>query len=289
MKNIFQIIKLDNGTYSIRSIKDAETFHPVIGPTNEAKALYLNQLNIPTRMAQYKKQFAIWDVGLGAAANPITILQHTKHIKTSLKILSFDKTILPLEFALQNTQYLTYLKGWEHILTTLLEKHTVVFNNGIQPVEWNLIKGDFPETIQKAINSYLTLQPPCAILYDAYSPKSNPDMWTLNLFKNIYSLLSPEVPCSLATYSRSTMIRVTLLVAGFFVGTGHPIGEKEETTIAANRPELIDNLLDKRWLLRAKRSTNAEPMTELVPLQKPLTKTTLELLLNHPQFNTQPI
>jgi len=85
------------------------------------------------------------------------------------------------------------------------------------------------------------------------------------------------------------MIRVTLLVAGFFVGTGHPTGEKEETTIAANRPELIDNLLDKRWLLRAKRSTNAEPMTEPVPLQKPLTKTTLELLLNHPQFNTQPI
>ena len=59
-------------------------------------------------------------------------------------------------------------------------------------------------------------------------------MWTLPLFENLFRALDPARPCALTTYSRSTMIRATLLLAGFFVGTGQATGLKEETTMAAN-------------------------------------------------------
>jgi hypothetical protein len=97
-------------------------------------------------------------------------------------------------------------------------------------------------------------------------------------------LLDPKRPCALPTYSRSTMLRVTLLLAGFFVGKGHATGEKEETTIAANQRELVREPLDLRWLRRARNSTSAEPLWTPVYRQARLSSETWERLIRHPQF-----
>jgi hypothetical protein len=81
------------------------------------------------------------------------------------------------------------------------------------------------------------------------------------------------------------MLRVTLLLAGFFVGVGHATGEKEETTIAANTIDLIAEPLDRRWLQRAHRSSSAEPLWEPVYRQAALSSATWDKLLQHPQFS----
>jgi hypothetical protein len=80
------------------------------------------------------------------------------------------------------------------------------------------------------------------------------------------------------------MLRVTLLLAGFYVGVGHATGEKEETTIAANSLELLDEPLGAQWLDRARRSKSAEPMWEPVYRQAHLAAPTWEKLRTHPQF-----
>jgi hypothetical protein len=82
------------------------------------------------------------------------------------------------------------------------------------------------------------------------------------------------------------MLRVTLLLAGFFVGVGHATGEKEETTIAGNSLDLIREPLDRRWLQRAHRSTSAEPLVEPVYGQARLSARNWEQLQRHPQFAT---
>ena len=109
-------------------------------------------------------------------------------------------------------------------------------------------------------------------------------MWTLPLFRDLFRLLDPARPCAMPTYSRSTMLRVTLLLAGFYVGAGHATGEKEETTIAANTLALIEQPLDRKWLARAARSTSAEPMSEPTYAQAPLLPETKAQLESHPQF-----
>jgi hypothetical protein len=109
-------------------------------------------------------------------------------------------------------------------------------------------------------------------------------MWTLPLFTNLFRLLDPLRPCAMPTYSRSTILRVTLLLAGFYVGVGHATGDKEETTIAANDLNLLAEPLDQRWLERARRSHSAEPMVEPVYRIAPLSPQTTEALRQHPQF-----
>jgi tRNA U34 5-methylaminomethyl-2-thiouridine-forming methyltransferase MnmC len=283
----YQLVRLNNGICSVRSLADSETFHPVIGPVAEAEALYVNQLRLRERLQTHSGEFVIWDVGLGAAANALTVLRAAKNIACNIRFVSFDHTIEPLEFALKNADALGYFGGYENRLKEFLRERRVEFQDGKQSVNWELRLGDFPTFLS---NSKLKIQnsklvpAPHAILFDAFSPAKNPAMWTLPLFTNLFQLLDPQRPCALPTYSRSTILRVTLLLAGFFVGVGHATGEKEETTIAANDLSLISEPVDRRWLERAKRSHRAEPLIENVYRIAPLSDGSWKKLQAHPQF-----
>lgn len=284
----YKLIRLQNGEYTVHSTVYKETFHHSIGPVKEAETLYLQQLWLRERIKTATCEFVIWDVGMGAVANPIVILKATENDHCKIRIFSFDKTSRALKFALLHTDKLTYLKGYEIYLTQLIETGETTFTNGRQSVHWKYLECDFPSLIYNCISGNIHNPPdtPDAILFDAYSPAKNPEMWELRLFSSIYKLLNPNHPCSLATYSRSTMLRVTLLLAGFYVGVGSATGEKEETTIASNTIELIEHPLDRRWLLRARRSTSAEPLYAPIYRQTKISRETFEKLLQHPQFST---
>ena len=280
----YKLVGLANGTCSIHSLVHDETFHPVIGPVAEAETLYVHQLQLVERLRQHTGEFVVWDVGLGAAANALTVLRATRHLSCQIRLISFDQTIEPLQFALRHASELGYLSGYEPALQRLLSANSVAvcFVHGPQTVEWELHLSDFPSLLrQPAADAY---PKPHAILFDAYSPASNPAMWTLPLFARLFQLLDPDRPCALPTYSRSTMLRVTLLLAGFYVGRGHATGEKEETTIAANQIGLLSEPLASHWLKRVRSSTSAEPLHMPSYRQAPITPASWEQLRRHPQF-----
>ena len=276
----YQLVQLANGAFSIHSIAEGETFHPVIGPVAEAQALYVDQLKLRDRVRDEPGEFVIWDVGLGAAANVLTALRATCDLPCSLHIISFDHTIEPLKFARQQAAALGYFERYENAVDELLATSVASFQHARQTVRWQLHLGDFPEFLR----SSTAVSPPHAILFDAFSPAKNPAMWTAPLFAALYRRLDPNRPCAMPTYSRSTMLRVTLLLAGFYVGIGHATGEKEETTLAANTLSLIEDPLPPSWLQRARRSRSAEPMWEPTYRQAPLNPGTWEKLQQHRQF-----
>lgn len=278
----YKLVKLATGAHSVRSLAYQETFHPVIGPVAEAEALYVRQLGLVERLRQTRGDFVIWDVGLGAAANVLTVLHATRQTPCSLRLLSFDQTIDALEFASGHAAALGYFGGYERQTRQFLRERHLDFQAGAQRVTWELHLGDFPTLVQQPAARHFPK--PHMIMFDAFSPARNPDMWTQPLFSDLFRLLDPARPCALPTYSRSTMLRVTLLLAGFFVGVGHATGEKEETTIAANTLDLLAEPLDRRWLARARRSSSAEPLWEPVYRQARLSPETWERLQDHPQF-----
>jgi tRNA U34 5-methylaminomethyl-2-thiouridine-forming methyltransferase MnmC len=275
----YQLARLKNGAYSVRSLAEGETFHPVVGPIAEAEALYVKQLRLRERVQSHDGEFVVWDVGLGAAANAIAVLRATADLSSQVRIVSFDHTLAPLEFALRHANELGYLSGYEGAIQDLLKTRRAL--NG----RWEVRVGDFPGALR---NDPRPSPAPHAILFDAFSPAKNPAMWTASLFSDLYQCLDPKRPCVMPTYSRSTMLRVTLLLAGFFVGAGHATGEKEQTTIAANTPDLLDEPLSKDWLERARRSKSAEPLWEPVYRQAHLSRESWEKLLRHPQFQLAP-
>ena len=280
----YRLVKLPNGACSVHSVAHGETMHPGLGPILEAEALYVGQLQLTERLREVgaREEIVIWDVGLGAAANTLAVLRALRHAERAARVLSFDITEGPLQFALSQRKQLGFFDGYEAALDQLLDCQRADFQNGRQPVRWELHLGDFPSLLKQSPAG--SWPKPHAILFDPWSPAKNPSMWTAPLFSDLFNLLDATRPCGLSTYSRSTMLRVSLLLAGFWVGAGSATGRKEETTMASNRPELIRQPLDGRWLERARRSRSAEPLWELVYRQAPLAPATWERLRRHPQF-----
>ena len=287
MPGDYKLVQLASGAKTLLSTSYGEKMHPGLGPQAEAELLYVRQLKIRERLRNHSGEFVIWDVGLGAAANAIAALNATKTIPGKLHLVSFDNSAEPLEFALKHADDLGYPTGYEEQLAVLLGQKAVQFQNENCHIRWNFHLGDFPALLA---NSKLNTQyskfppPPHAIIYDAFSPAKNPAMWTLPLFEDLFRALDPARPCALTTYSRSTLIRVTLLLAGFFVGIGHATGAKEETTIAANDLSLIAEPLNARWLARALHSDSAEPLRQPAHSRKPLSLATADKLRQHRQF-----
>jgi len=282
----YELVRLANGIRSIRSLAVGETFHPVVGPAAEAEALYVNQLQLARRMRAEPGEFVIWDVGLGGGANVLTVLDRTRGAGRRLRMVSFDQSLAPLEFALSHAPELGYFAGYETHAARLISRRSVEFADAGRQIQWELHLGDFPALLSR--RDVLDLPSPHAVLFDAYSPARNPAMWTLPLFEQLFHRLDPQRPCALPTYSRSTLLRVTLLLAGFHVGVGHATGEKEETTIAGNTGELIAEPLGLDWLKRALASTSAEPLCEPHYRQAALTPESRGRLLAHPQFRHLP-
>jgi tRNA U34 5-methylaminomethyl-2-thiouridine-forming methyltransferase MnmC len=273
----FELVTVQTGVRSLRSREFGETFHPVVGPMIEAVALHVRQQRLVERAALTSSPFVIWDVGLGAAANAIAVLEAFQAAQPTARVElhSFDHTTAPLAFAFEHALELGYLAPHTEALQLLLECGRW---QSPPPLDfaWHFHAGDFRRSMAAA-------PAPHAILYDPYSPSANPDLWTLEHFTELRTCLDPAVPCLLTNYTRSTAVRVTLLLAGFFVGRGHATGEKDQTTIASNVIDLLEDPLDTRWLDRVRRSTSSAPRrSEEPPAQ--ISTEDFERLCAHPQF-----
>ena len=271
----FEIVTVKTGVPSVRSLEFGETFHPVVGPMVEAEALHVRQQRLVERAETTRGPFVIWDVGLGAAANAIAVLNaFADRAELEVELHSFDQSTEPLEFALSHAAELGYMVPHSGRVAGLLAAGTAQFSG----VRWQFHQGHFPDLAQPG-----RFPAPHAILYDPYSPTANPGLWTLEQFSAVHACLSPSAPCLLSNYTRSTAVRVTLLLAGFYVGRGAATGEKDETTIAANAPELLSAPLEPAWLKRVRSSTRSAPL-RIHGVPGPIGEPDWERLLAHPQF-----
>jgi tRNA U34 5-methylaminomethyl-2-thiouridine-forming methyltransferase MnmC len=251
MSEEFSLVTVAAGVKSLRSLEHGETFHPVVGPMAEARGLHVGQSRIVERLKGGAEKFVVWDVGLGAGANAIAVLEAVGDLGVELELHSFDCTLAPLRFAREHAEELEYARDWVGPMGELIEQG----ETQIGAVKWRRHLGDFREEMET------TAAPaPGAILYDPYSPRANPGLWTLEHFARLRARAGKD--CMLTSYSRSTAVRVTLALAGFFVGRGTATGEKDETTVAATRRELLENPLGEEWLGRVKRSTRGGPLRE---------------------------
>jgi hypothetical protein len=254
--------------------------HVGTDPVTESRALHVTQQRLPERVAEWTADspFVIWDVGLGPAANALAVILALKGSGVPVEIHSFEIDTAVLEFSLGHASELGYLAGWESIIAKLLDQGNVMALPGIR---WVLHRGDFscmrPES-----------SPPSAILFDPYSPARNPEMWNLGTFRLLRGAAADHTPCLLTNYTRSTSVRVTMLMAGWFVGRGVATGGKEETTVAANHPSLLSDPLDASWLRRVRSSTNAAPLRGRLYNRAPISGEDAASLEAHPQFSPRP-
>jgi len=265
------------GFASIQQISSGEIFHLRSAPIEEARNLYLEQSGLAEMLRQAAKAFVVWDVGLGAAANAMVAIHCYEELagKDPLRpmtVISFENDLHPLTLALKQSANFPYLrhpapwailrKGrWQSVRSSRLS--------------WQLVRGDFRTTVLQSLPA------PDLIFYDMFSSKTCPELWTLEVFRNLFMACKSQVT-KLVTYTRSTSARAALLGAGFYVARGRASKAQEESTIALmpSGAAQTDSLLGCDWLRRWERSRAKYPAL-LVPDER---LTFEHLIRNHPQF-----
>ncbi len=271
----FEIVKTTAGAISIRNNMVNEIMHNPVGPWKEANALYVKQSNLEKKLTTYSKteihsstneEFVVFDVGLGAAANALATLHCFKKFNIPMRLVSFEIDLELLKFALLNSHQFLHFKGYEKVVETILNEKYWESGN----IVWELYEGDFLNTIHQ-VKHHCDL-----VYYDPYSPKVNQEMWSTECFKKLKTKCKDNT--EFYNYSQATPIRAALLEAGFYVGYGMPIGEKNATTQAACLIKNINNPLDHRWLERWRRSHTPFPYGCKDPVKLK------EVISSHSQF-----
>lgn len=229
-------------------------------------------------------ELVVWDVGLGAAANAMAVLQCFDRCREEypagalrpLRLVSFECDLDPLRLAAGHAGYFPHLR---HAAPQAILQHGT-WEHPAGGMRWELLQGDFLALLASA-------RAPDLIFYDPFSAKTDSALWTGETFTLIRAVCGQK-PAELYTYSAATAVRVALLGAGFYVAEGVGTGPKATTTIAFTTPEgarahpRAFALLGAGWLGRWRRSSARAPAT-----LAPEARTHLEQRIEaHPQFAT---
>lgn len=245
--------------------------HSRIGPAIESELVYAARARIEEMLNSAAAKVVLYDVGMGTGANALAVLNRIAEktdARGSLELFSFESKPEGLLAALRNIDAFPEFRPWETRLRDLLSKAEARFNIGGVEIAWRLLTGDFYTRIAEC-------PPPDAIFFDFYSPKIVPELWTLARFCEIRGKMGDH-PASLYTYSAATPVRLSLLAAGFFIGSGVPTGMKNETTIAATHFELLSAPLDRTWLTK---------LTSSASIAGPEFTAMKTAVANHPQWS----
>jgi tRNA U34 5-methylaminomethyl-2-thiouridine-forming methyltransferase MnmC len=252
----FELTTLRNGTRAVRHVGHGEVMHPSVGPWQEAQTLYVAQSRLAEKLQTGGPAVHLWDVGLGAGTNAVAALTCARELggrqRRQLKVVSFEIDLAPLRLALADAEGFPFLQPFAEAGEALLASRR--WSEGL--LEWELHLGDAAALWRE----HGALEPADVIFFDPFSPASNPELWTPAAFALLRQHAREDgAGCTLFTYSAATPTRVSLLLGGFFVGTGASTGMKAETTVAATRLESLREPLDQRWLARWERSTAQAP------------------------------
>ena len=218
------------GFACIRQISTGEMMHSHSPPMDEARALYVEQSDLATRLRQGASEstpLVIWDVGLGAAANAMAAIlcfeeQAERGPVRPLTVISFENDLDSLRLALRHKKLFPYLR--HGAADTLVHRGTWK-SRRFEGLTWQLLPGDFQQKISEAPAT------PDLIFWDLFSFRTQADQWSIDKFRRLFEACGSQ-QAELFTYSTSTAVRVALLAAGFYVAQGRSSGVKTETTVA---------------------------------------------------------
>lgn len=234
----YKIIKTEDNSETVYSEFFNEACHNLSGAYAETVHNYILGCHIPD-LFHRNKNFTVLDVGFGVGVGLKALLDEldkhadfTHHLTYYSIELDEDLFIWSVHATLPELKF-------ERITESDLLYFECVSNNVIMKI----FIGDGRTTLPLA-RKLGHLLPLDAIFQDAFSPKKNPALWSVEWFTFLKDTSSPAV--QLSTYSSSISIRKSLLQSGWTVINDRGFAMKRTMTKAnlmgETAPELLDQL-----------------------------------------------
>jgi tRNA U34 5-methylaminomethyl-2-thiouridine-forming methyltransferase MnmC len=222
MESIYSIpdlVMTQDGSYTLYSKEHGVTYHSRYGAVQESNHVFIHSGLLPFLKKQDK--ISILELGFGTGLNVLLTWKNMADIeKASIDYHSFDIFPLPKDI-LNACSY----KEWLQIPTQVSEK--------ILMSDWDkIIEVDSSFNLTKYYKNIVTENLPKnyfdIIYYDAFSPESQPELWSSIVFEKIYESMTEQAV--LVTYCAKGEVKRILKKIGFTLESlPGPPGKREMT------------------------------------------------------------
>ena len=207
-----------DGSVTLKSYKYNECYHSSEGALTES--LYKHVLpgyTAAEKFDYYGGEIRILDICFGLGYNTLSALLHRPE-NVKLKIFSPE---LDLEL-IKSLKNFKYPKKFYSLLNVIYEVSENLYYKS-DNIEIEIFNGDAREYIKKLSDIHIVYQ-------DAFSPKVNKELWTLEYFTNITNILHKNG--IITTYSIATPVRCAFYKLGMNIYT-HPYDNIRKGTVAS--------------------------------------------------------
>lgn len=210
------LVKTNDGSPTLYSQTFNQTYHSSHGAIAESEHVFIKN-GIEWYLKNNDSQkISIFEMGFGTGLNCFLTEKFALNHKITIEYLSIEK--FPIETALikEIASVLDDSKHFESIHQTPWEEWIASHTNfKYKKTLGDLLDFNFESSID-------------IIFYDAFSPNSQPELWSAELFHKLYKSLNPMG--ILTTYCAKGQVKRNLKEAGFDVlSLTGPIGKREMT------------------------------------------------------------
>lgn len=216
----YKIIETLDQTKTLWSEYFNEAFHNLFGAYEETLYNYISGCHIEDQL-EAKKSVHVLDVGFGLGIGLKAFIDTLKNYEStgihhSYTSMELDEDLFLWSIKETFPDYKFVKKDQTYVCTLSHLSITVYIGDG---------RKTLPEAFHNNFLPKFT-----AIFQDAFSPKQNPVLWTVEWFDDLKMMSSPEV--YLSTYSSSVSVRKSMIAAGWVVTNVKGFGQKRTMTKA---------------------------------------------------------
>ncbi len=216
----YEITQTSDGSLTIKDYVVDETFHSVAGARSESMHVFIEN---GLFLFKEKSSLSIFEMGFGTGLNALlTAMEKPKYQHIYYETIE----LYPLPNQIM-----------EEINNHLFSDFEKDLFRKIWQCRWGInceLPNDFILCKKVAdIRNYTFDRKFDLVYYDAFSFKSQPDLWTTEIFKNIYSAMN--YGACLVTYACNGQLKTNLKNAGFEVKRLAGAPPKHHMTVAVKR------------------------------------------------------
>ncbi len=229
----YKKITTEDGSYTIFSPLYNEACHSMSGAKSETKQIYIEGCEV-LKKGKDKKDLYILEIGFGAG---LGFIETSKFLQENncccnLHFVSLEIDPVMVDLFEKSNKIKFNLENTENFL---IKRHQNQNHN------LSVIIKDARDTltyIKQAIPDSFDI-----IYMDAFSPKNNPDLWTVEWFLELKKVSNPQT--IMTTYCAATHARKSMHEAGWFVNRMKAFGNKKEATKATLSGETAADILSQ--------------------------------------------
>lgn len=205
-----KLILTSDGSHTVSVPELNVTYHSIHGAIQESRHVFI-EAGLKSLAHNEANNLRIFEVGFGTGLNALLTIIEADRLKRNI----YYETVEQFPMNGEETRLLNYCKQLvrEDLQPLFEQLHNCEWEQNIS------MTSNF--TFKKTRGNLLIFETPGTsetfnlIYFDAFAPKVQPELWTLEVFQKMFSLLEPEG--ILVTYCSKGDVRRAMLAAGFIV------------------------------------------------------------------------